>query len=186
MKRSTHLQLTIMAAALPAALSGCDSQPTGVVMASVDQCRTTQDVGLEDCRRAYAEALGRHQQLAPRFENAADCKAQFGDCDQVDEHGGARWIPPMAGFLVGLGVARDPKKEHAAYAATGASPLYRDQRTGEYLNASGEAVAKGPGHVTGAKGSTAVPEKAATVSRTGFGESAGEHGGFGAHGGTGE
>lgn len=73
MKRSRNLKLTLMAA-LPAALvTGCGSEPeTGVVLQSASDCyQIKQEQGdIQQCLKAYDEAVAKHQQAAPRFLRA--------------------------------------------------------------------------------------------------------------------
>ncbi|WP_262223892.1 DUF1190 domain-containing protein [Stenotrophomonas maltophilia] len=107
MKRSTNLRLTIMAAAIPVALTACDPPPTtGQVVASVAECDKVTDVSPAECRAQFNKALEEHKKIAPRFESASDCSSQFGACTAVHNNGQTSYIPPMTGFLLGY-VASD-------------------------------------------------------------------------------
>ncbi|MDQ3288347.1 MAG: DUF1190 domain-containing protein [Pseudomonadota bacterium] len=171
MKRSANLKLTLMAAAIPAALVGCEpAPPTGAVVTSVENCVATASMTLEQCQAAREEAQAKHDQVAPRFESAAECKEQFGDCTPVQHYGENRWIPPMGGFLIGYAMGGG---------FGGGAPLYREYRTGDYVKPSGDIAANRPGKVTGARGSTATPARAITVSRSGFGSRSAARSSFG-------
>ncbi|MGH8031451.1 MAG: DUF1190 domain-containing protein [Luteimonas sp.] len=182
MKRSRHLTLTLMAASVPVMLAGCDDgPPTGAVLSSVEQCTSTADATAEECRAAYANAAAQHEKLAPRFDDPAQCNEQFGNCSRTRDETGNHWIPPMTGFL--LGYALGGMGSGARYG--GSSPLYRDYRSGDYVKPSGDVAANRTGPVTGARGNTAPPVRAITVSRSGFGSSAAARSSFGGRGGFG-
>ena len=168
-----------MAATVPVALAGCESEPTGTVLSSVEQCGTQTSVPVEQCTAAYQEALAKHQKLAPRFESRVQCNEQFGNCEVVDTGAGQSYVPPMGGFLLGYALASATRGGMYPYTVGGASPLYRDYRSGSYLKPGGDAVSRGTGMVTGRRGNTALPSRAMTVSRSGFGSSASARGGFG-------
>lgn len=181
MKRSRHLRLTLMAVAVPAGLLACDGgDPTGVVLSSVDDCRT-QQVDVAQCQAAYEEARAKHRQVAPRFDNAVQCDADFGRCEAVVEEGRTSYVPPMGGFLLGY-VLGGAMGGGGYRDVAGGAPLYRDVRGGGYLNAGGDAVSRQPGMVTGRRGSIATPARAVTVSRAGFGSSAAARSSFGSRG----
>ena len=177
MKRSQNLKLVLMAAAVPLALAACDSEPTGQVLTSVDQCNTQTEVPTEECRLAYQSALAEHQKLAPRFDDKVECDKEFNNCTAVEENGRTVHTPPMGGFLMGylIGTAIGGR---GGYGVGGASPLYRDTRGG-YYKPGGDYVGDRVGNVSGKRGNTALPTRAMTVSRAGFGSSASARGGFG-------
>ena len=180
-KRSRNLKLVLMVAAVPAALAGCDSEPSGQLLSSVEDCKIQQEVPVDQCTAGYQTALAEHQRLAPRFDSQADCSAQFDGCTplQSDANQGQQhsYIPPMGGFL--LGYVLGSTMGGGGYRVGGAAPLYRDYRSGGYLKPNGDMVGKAPGQVTGRRGNTALPARAMTVSRSGFGSSASARGGFG-------
>lgn len=177
MKRSTNLKLTLMAAAVPAALAGCEPPPpTGAVVTSVENCVATASMTLEQCQAARSEALAKHSQVAPRFQSAAECDQQFGNCTPVQENGQSFYIPPMTGFLIGYALGGGFNR---GYGYGGGAPLYREYRTGDYIKPSGDVAANRPGTVTGARGNTATPARAITVSRSGFGSRSAARSSFG-------
>ena len=178
MKRSQNLKLVLMAAAVPIVLAACDSEPTGKVLTSVDQCATQTEVPADQCRVAYQTALAEHQKLAPRFDNKVECDQEFTNCTAVEENGRTVHTPPMGGFLMGYLIGNALSGGGRSYGVGGASPLYRDYRGG-YYKPGGDYVGDRIGNVSGKRGDTALPARAMTVSRSGFGSSASARGGFG-------
>lgn len=181
MKRSTTLRLTLMAA-VPV-LAGCDSQPTGALMASVSECTGVHKLSIAECKSAYENALAEHERLAPRFERSDECDRQFGACQGITDEGRAWWIPPMAGFLVGYALS---PREHAGsggyvYRYGGSLPLYRERR-GDYLNPRGDYVGDRSGPVSGKQGAIHPPARAITISRAGFGSTSSARSSFGSRG----
>lgn len=205
MKRSNNVRLTIMAAAIPVALAGCDpGPPTGEVLASVSDCDTVTDVSPEECRAQYQKALTEHERVAPRFESSRDCSDQFGSCTAVTnpQTGGTSYIPPMTGFLLGYVLSdalnsgrrnysrsndcsRYPDQQGCRSNAggyrtiSGSTPLYRDYRSGEYVKPNGDYAASKAGKVSGSHGDVTPPSRAITVSRSGFGSSSAARSSFG-------
>lgn len=180
MKRSRNLRLSLMAVAIPAGLAACEpGQPTGVVLDSIEDCRT-QQVDVAQCESAYNSARAEHARVAPRFEDPVQCTQDFGNCETVEEEGRTSYIPPMGGFLLGYALGGGFNSSGNRGIAGGA-PLYRDARGG-YINSSGNTVSRQPGTVTGRRGSIATPARAITVSRSGFGSSSAARGSFGSRG----
>jgi len=177
MKRSRNLRLSLMAVAIPAGLMGCEpSQPTGVVLNSIEDCRA-QQVDVVQCESAYNQARAEHARVAPRFDDQVQCTQDFGNCEAVQEEGRTSYIPPMGGFLLGYALGGG-LNSNGNRGIAGGAPLYRDARGG-YMNSSGDAVSRQPGTVTGRRGSIAPPARAITVSRSGFGSSSAARGSFG-------
>lgn len=181
MKRSRNLRLVLMASAVPVALAGCEQEPTGTVLASLEQCRSQNELSLDECEAAYRTALAEHERLAPRFDSQAQCNEQFGGCTPNTYNGQTSFIPPMAGFLIGYALADldVDRKKRRYYGIGGVSPLYRDYRSRDFLRPGGQVVSDRYGTVRGKYGNTALPTRAITVSRAGFGSSASARGGFG-------
>lgn len=171
-KRSADLRLVLMAAAVPVALAGCESEPTGRLFQSVEECTVEGEIDIGECRSAYENALSDHRDSAPRFESESDCNSQFGGCERV---GGSAYIPPLGGFLVGYYAGQmldiDGRKKKR-YRTSGVLPLYRDFRSGEYLKPNGDSVGRTPGLVRGDAGRTTGVARGQTVSRGGFGSTA--------------
>lgn len=184
MKRSSHLKLTLMAIGLPAALAGCDAgPPTGAVLASVEDCRNTDGISLDECRTAYQTAAKEHERVAPRFSDARECNEQFGNCEERHDGDRSYFMPPMTGFLIGYamggGFNRNREGSYGPRTIAGASPLYRDYHSGDYLKPNGDLAGRQPGNVRGARGNAATPTRAITVARSGFGSRSGARGSFG-------
>ena len=170
MKRSQNLKLVLMTAAVPLALAACDSEPTGQVLTSVEQCGTQTEVPADECRVAYQKALAEHEKLAPRFDNKVECDKEFTNCTAVEENGRTVHTPPMGGFLMGYLIG-NALGGRGGYGVGGASPLYRDYRGG-YYKPGGDYVGDRVGNVSGKRGNTALPARAMTVSRSGVGSGA--------------
>lgn len=199
MKRSRNLRLTIMVAAIPVALTACEStEPTGQIVASVSECHEIADVSPSECRAQYRKALATHREVAPRFESASDCSAQFGACTVVQSEGRTSYIPPMTGFLLGYASSEllnnasrnrnssAAKRDHCNrypdsqdcyrdtrgyYRITYSTPLYRDYNTGNYRRPTGEEVRarSNSGRVWDSAATKPPPTRAIAVSRSGFG-----------------
>lgn len=172
-KRSADLRLVLMAAAVPVAVTGCESEPTGRLFQSVEECTIEGEIDIEECRSAYQNALSDHRESAPRFDSEYDCNNQFGGCERVN--GTSAYIPPLGGFLVGYYAGQlidiDGKKKKR-YRTSGVLPMYRDFRSGEYLKPNGDSVGRSPGLVRGDAGRTTGVARGQTVSRGGFGSTA--------------
>ncbi|HEY4556316.1 MAG TPA: DUF1190 domain-containing protein [Lysobacter sp.] len=183
MKRSGNLRLVLMAAAAVPVLAGCEQEPTGQVLSSIEQCASQTQVEVAQCEDAYRNAVAEHQRVAPRFESKVECDAQFENCNAVEEDGRTVYHPPMGGFLMGylIGSALSPR---GYYPVAASSPLYRDARGG-YYKPNGDFAGNRIGNVSGNRGKVALPARAVTVSRAGFGSSAAARGGFGSGRGTG-
>lgn len=180
MKRSRNLRLSLMAVALPAGLTACGAdEPTGVVLNSIEDCRT-QQVEVAQCEAAFNQAVAEHQRVAPRFDDAVQCQQDFGQCQAVQEQGHTSYVPPMGGFLLGYALAGG-FSNNGPRGVAGGAPLYRDYRGG-YINPNGDMVSRQPGTVTGKRGSIATPARAITVSRAGFGSSSAARSSFGSRG----
>ncbi|MFD0320084.1 DUF1190 domain-containing protein [Lysobacter gummosus] len=183
-KRSRNLKLVLMAVTVPAVLSGCDDDPSGKILTSREECAVQTEISREECDKAYYQALVEHEKLAPRFESEQECNQQFGACQPVPAQyaNGSQhsFIPPMTGFLVGYALSQAMSGGRSYYHIGGVSPLYRDYRSGGYLRPDGKQISTSSGTVYGkSAGNTALPARAVTVSRSGFGSSAAARGGFG-------
>ncbi|MGO1070335.1 DUF1190 domain-containing protein [Lysobacter sp. CA199] len=183
-KRSRNLKLVLMAVAVPAALVGCDDDPSGKILTSREECAVQTEISREECEKAYSQALVDHEKIAPRFESEQQCNEQFGACQPVPaQHANGNqstFMPPMTGFLVGYALSQAMSGGRNYYHVGGVSPLYRDYRSGGYLRPNGDQVSKSSGTVYGrSAANTALPARAMTVSRSGFGSSAAARGGFG-------
>lgn len=155
-KRSGPLRLVLMTAAVPVVLAGCEGEPTGQVLASPDQCSSQTQVQTAECVAAYDKARAEHERVAPRFDDKRQCDEQFGNCTATQQNGQTSYMPPMSGFLIGYLLGGMGNR--GGYGVGGASPLYRDYRSGGYLKPNGDSVGKSIGNVSGARGNTALPK----------------------------
>ncbi|QQQ01330.1 DUF1190 domain-containing protein [Lysobacter enzymogenes] len=183
-KRSRNLKLVLMAVAAPAVLAGCDDDPSGKILTSREECTVQTEISREECEKAYGQALVEHEKVAPRFESQQECNQQFGACTPLQgQQANASqpyYIPPMTGFLLGYAASQLMSGGNRYYHIGGVSPLYRDYQGGRYLKPDGKQISTHSGTVYGRKaGDTALPARAVTVSRAGFGSSAAARGGFG-------
>ncbi len=157
------------------------------VFGTVDQCISSGQYDRAACEAGFAEAQRHHEEMAPRYANAADCEADFspGECSAMPSgpgnstgDGKITYAPIMAGALLGsaLGVASMPAVQ----------PLYRScnasqddkcaggssgsRSGGGFYTCSGYRVSSGYGtaRVAPAAFSTAGASRA-TMSRGGFG-----------------
>ncbi|MGH8079091.1 MAG: DUF1190 domain-containing protein, partial [Lysobacter sp.] len=189
-KRSRNLKLVLMAVAMPVALTACDDDPSGKILTSREDCAVQTEIARADCEKAYGQALIEHEKIAPRFESQQQCNEQFGACQPVPAQyaNGTQptYMPPMTGFLIGYALSQAMNNRGGYYGVGGVSPLYRDYRSGGYLRPNGDQISKSSGTVYGrSAANTALPARAVTVSRAGFGSSAAARGGFGGNHSTG-
>jgi len=192
-KRSSDLRLVLMAAAVPVVLTACESEPTGRLFQSVEECTVGGEIDSGECRTAYQSALSDHRASAPRFQNESECNQQFGGCERVEgdwsdgtaapvnaNNGQMSYIPPLGGFLIGYYASQmidiDGRKKKR-YRTSGVLPMYRDFRSGEFLKPNGDSVGRNPGLVRGDAGRTTGVARGTTVSRGGFGSHASSAGG---------
>ena len=144
-RRHTLALGSIAAAGLT--LAACDSAPDGdYAFTSIAECRTA---GFSEtvCDAEYNEALRRHAEDAPRFEDQAACEAEFGEgrCPQVTPQGSQQsyFAPFLTGFLVsqalrnvtGYGAYRSYRDGNAGYAP---APIYRN-RSGQNVTVTRDA-----------------------------------------------
>ena len=165
-------------------LSGCQQEDPVQVHAyqSVDECLNANVYDDGFCRVSWQETLSAHAELAPRYEDVADCEVDFGEgqCGPLEQEvGGAQYaghdggsfiVPFIAGYLVGnnnAGVYR--------------TPVYSTSSSG-YRSLSGQTVAASAFSNAGQSlrpSSLRHPQSAATMSRV---TTVMSRGGFGATG----
>ena len=97
---------------------------------SVEACRAEQPA--EDCAKAFAGAEQEHAETAPRLAAREVCEAQYGNCAALHDGTGDRFIPAMAGFMLGHAVgtggatsvvSRPVYVDRGGAAYSGASPI---------------------------------------------------------------
>jgi len=187
MKRSRALTLVLMAPA-PLLLAGCDNAPEETLRKGfyTDVAACEKDGNAADvCQRAFDDATKANEANSPKFKTRDECIAQFGDlCRERVVHDGANqsslWTPLMAGFLISQ--LMSPRYPSGYYDS---APIYRF-RSGQYAQ-YGDDRSRGFGSGTSGGSSTArsyhpvdiAPNRAVTVSRSGFGSVAAARSGWG-------
>ena len=194
MKRSRQLALILMGQA-PFLLVGCEEQVADTQQVkegfytSVDACIADGNP-TENCHKAYDSAHENTTKNDVKFSDRDSCYAQFGDrCNERHEGGGSIWVPLMEGFMLSQ-ILRPNYPPAYAYA----SPVYR-QRDGQYARSfrddevgrsgfSSTGSGAGFGSSTSRSTSsttpvTSAPNRAITVSRSGFGSSSAARGAWG-------
>jgi uncharacterized protein YgiB involved in biofilm formation len=196
MKRSRQLALLAIAQA-PWALVGCDAAPEQPAVrqgfyTSVEACERDGN-SAELCSRAAQAATAAGANDAPRYRSKADCVRDYGDlCAERHNESGV-WMPLMAGFMLSqmLSPGRAP-------AYLDANPIYRTragQYTEVYRDRRDDGYGSGGGYYGGGRGGTwsapgadggarmrpvdVAPNRAITVSRSGFGSTSAARGGWG-------
>lgn len=162
MKRSPHLRLSLMAAALPFAAGGCDNPAINGAQADWGEpppaeCATEAGMRSEACLGALDRALAG----APRYPSKGDCDtAENADCVPLDDGTTRAWIPPLAGFVGGMLFAEVIDEIGDAYRKGHRRPYRAYHGASRYP--AGSTVARGD-----------------TRSRSGFGTSSGRSYGWG-------
>lgn len=189
MKRSRQLAL-LAVAQTPWALVGCggvqDAQPQVLTKqgfyTSIEACERDGN-GADLCRRASQAADTASANEAPRYKSKADCIAEYGElCTEKREAGGGFWMPLMTGFMLSqmLSPGRAP-------AYLDSNPIYRT-RAGQYTEAyrdrdRGYGAWKSPGTRAGdgtrMRPVDIAPNRAVTMSRSGFGSASAARSGWG-------
>lgn len=196
MKRSGSLRLTLMASALPLALTACDNpaitgeqnyqdqswamEPSAVAAAPAIDCSTTELMQTDACK---AE-LERIMDESPRYSSREECAGATGnDCQQVRYNGESRWISPLTGFLAGMVLSDlldDIGDRHRRGYRYSSSP-YRDRYRSNPTPSS--YPSSRPSSYPSAAPSAPPPSRAITTSRSGFGSSSAARSSFGGFGG---
>lgn len=176
MKRSRTAALLLMGTA-PLLLSACNSDSEASrqgLYTSVEACvAATNDSAT--CKQAFAKAQQDAATNGPRFADRAQCEANYGadKCTERNDGGHSFFGPMMTGFFLSQML-----RNGAAANGFNSAPAFRDSRGDWQRPATGGA---GGGVYRGGTGTAMVPisttpDRAVTVSRGGFGESAGSRG----------
>jgi uncharacterized protein YgiB involved in biofilm formation len=175
MKRSRQLALIAMTQ-VPLLLAGCGEEEKlrNGFYTSVEACKSDGNSD-EVCSKAMQAAAEAHAKESPRFGSRADCIRDYGDtCSENTQQHGV-WMPLMTGFMLSqlLHGGRAPMY-------MGSNPVYRtpDGRYREWYRDQGGAT----GTSYGFRQSRTVdvaPNRAVTLSRSGFGSSGSERFGRG-------
>lgn len=141
--RRSSLKL-VLASTLPLAISACSNPDDNTVEVNTRSTFTTvqacvdQKFPVDICSDAYMNALADHRRIAPTYDDAAACEADFvpGYC-QANSDG--KFMPKLGGFELGV-TGRLPKDQVAAAQA---------QTGGGSSNNEGGGVFGGNGFLTG-------------------------------------
>ena len=99
------------------------------IYSSVAACQAEQPA--EDCAKALAAAEQEHTKSAPRYIGSGLCEAEYyGSCAEVHDSTGDRFIPAMAGFMLGHALAT------GGVASVVSQPVYVDRGGRAYSGAS--------------------------------------------------
>lgn len=176
MKRSRTAALLLMGTA-PLLLTACDSESSASrqgLYTSVEACVTATNDSAT-CKQAFAKAEQQATTEAPRYADRAQCEANYGadKCAQRSDNSGHSFFGPMmTGFFLSQML-----RNGTMASGFNSAPAFRDSNGGWQRPAAG-----GAGGGVYRSGSTAmvpisaVPDRAPTISRGGFGESAGSRG----------
>ncbi len=186
MKRTKHINLGSMrkkarffslAPLALAVISGCAPEPKGQVkfVTDIDDCTAHTSLTQEQCRAVYQDAVEEAQRTAPRFGNARDCQAEFGNCES---NGSGYFVPIMAGYLISELIDETGDVLEAKYKRRNNNPVFRYEKKGSYHNkimtADGSVVGSSGRRTYFVKEDTLKPKPKATktLSRGGFGSKA--------------
>lgn len=174
MKRSRQLALIAMTQ-VPLLLAGCGEEEKlrQGFYTSVEACKSDGNSD-EVCAKAMQAAAEAHAKESPRFASRDECIRNYGDncAENPQQHG--VWMPLLTGFMLSqlLHGGRAP-------AYMGANPVYRtpDGRYNEwYRNPDGSPAAAGFRQMRAVE---VAPNRAVTLSRSGFGSNGSGHFGRG-------
>jgi uncharacterized protein YgiB involved in biofilm formation len=178
MKRSRSIELVLMGT-VPLLLSACDdgSYPppqSTLAYRDLQQCVSEGKVSADICEKAYSDAVEAQYRNGPHYGTLAECQAQYGwdQCHSVHTSSGSWFMPALAGFMIGRALSGPSYQYHyhdhywSGYGGGYGEPLYRARGDrGGWQTASGEHFG------VGARGPSAAPTVAETLSRGGFGRS---------------
>ncbi|WP_266159836.1 DUF1190 domain-containing protein [Dyella silvatica] len=180
MKRSRTAALLLMSSA-PLLLTACDQDEQAAregLYTSVDAC-VAQTNDRSTCQQAFDKAKSDAAESAPRFSSREQCEASYGkeQCAERSEGNHSFFGPLMTGFFLS-----QMMRGSSPMNGFTSGPAFRDNSGGWQRPASPNSPAGAGGVYRGAGGGTAMvpvnatPDRAVTVSRSGFGASAGERG----------
>ena len=183
MKRSRALTLVLMAP-IPVLLAGCDDTPQDMTRKGfyTDIAACEKDGNAHDvCQKALDSASNLHANNAPKYKTRDECIAEFGELCRERTNESGFWSPLMTGFL--LSQLLSPGRP-VSYLDS--SPIYR-LRNGGYTQydpswssgSGGGYSSYGTSTTRGYQSVSVTPNRAVTVSRSGFGSVASARSGWG-------
>jgi uncharacterized protein YgiB involved in biofilm formation len=185
MKRSRTTALLLMSTA-PLWLTACDhdNEAREGLYTSVEACvAATND--RSTCTAAYAKAEQQSQSQAPQYADRQQCIEQWGEngCEQRHDAGGHSFFGPL---MTGFFLSQMMRGGSPAPGFTG-GPAFRDAGGGWRRPDPQQPTGYAPGPMQGGAAASgaaralvpvnAVPDRAVTVSRGGFGRSSASIGG---------
>jgi uncharacterized protein YgiB involved in biofilm formation len=186
MKRSRALTLVLMAPA-PLLVAGCDDAPAEQVRkgfyTDVSACMADGNPA-DVCQRAHDGAAKANATNAPKFKTKEECIAEFGDLCRERTNEAGFWSPLMTGFLISqLLTSGRPSYFDAApiyRLRSGQYAQYDDRNNGGYGGGySGGYSSSGGASARSYHSVDITPNRAVTVSRSGFGSVAAARSGWG-------
>jgi uncharacterized protein YgiB involved in biofilm formation len=171
MKSRRSLATVLMMSVSLVALTACEEPKVdAAVYSSLDQCKRDPLNTSDQCEASFKEAASQHAAVAPKYNTAEDCQADFGTgkCEVAPyktSSGGSVFMPLMAGYMMGslLGGRGSMMSQ----------PLYRSsQSPNNFRTAENRNVGSKTGRTKVASSATSRPTfKSSTRSRGGFGSS---------------
>ncbi|WP_271166498.1 DUF1190 domain-containing protein [Brevundimonas intermedia] len=191
LKRSRVLHVSSLMATASFSLAACgapdvpapQAEPVpALAYASLEECRTANDIPDDQCDAALAKAQEEAAKTAPRYATREECEGQWGpsQCQPNNQGGGSFFTPLLAGFVVGQllngggyrgggPLYRDREDRYSN--GYGGGYTYRDYRTGRTITNArehGDVARQAP---------TRVQSRTTVVSRGGFGGGGRSYGG---------
>ena len=171
MKSRRSLATVLMMSVSLVALTACEEPKVdAAVYKSLEQCKRDPLNTSDQCESSFKEATSQHAAVAPKYDTAEDCQADFGSgkCEVAPyrtSSGGSVFMPLMAGYMMGslLGGRGSMMSQ----------PLYRSaQSPNSFRTAENRNVGSKTGRTKVASSATSRPTfKSSTRSRGGFGSS---------------
>lgn len=175
MKRSRTAALLLMSTA-PLLLTACDRSESASregLYTSVAAC-VAQTNDSATCQQAFAKAQQDATATAPRFANREACEASYGkeQCAERSDGGNHSFFGPlMTGFFLS-----QMMRNGMAASDFNSAPAFRDSNGGWQRPAAGAGGVYSGGAGTAMVPVNATPNRAVTVSRSGFGTSGSSRG----------
>ncbi|MEC8623029.1 MAG: DUF1190 domain-containing protein [Pseudomonadota bacterium] len=153
-------------------LTACEeAKIDGAVYESLGQCVADINMTRSECEKNFTLAKKQHATVAPKFESASQCEAEFGanKCEksgQLSSNGTSMFMPMMMGYMMGSMMSG------RGYGF--AQPLYKTRRDpGTFRTADNRSAGTRTGQTKLSKSAASRPTpKMSRRSRGGFGSTA--------------
>lgn len=179
-----------VAVALTFSLTACEkADETVKFYQNAEQCAAGGENTLEQCKAAEKQALDSAAATAPKYKSLAECQAEFGDMCQATPQaqassgggGESSFMPLMMGYMMGSMMNNGSNHYYGS-----SSPMYKN-KSGSYVDNKYRSYNVTPGKTFKVTKSALKPKpqsvkkaeaprstaKSKTVTRSGFGSSAG-------------